>query len=462
MGQAGVAGPPGPQGARGEPGPRGLPGSTGLSPELMARIARLEEFVSSARLQGTLSTIPASHVSTMTHVADLGGGTRAQSESGRGLEAGRIAEPSRASDIGHTFEGGRSSQGGRAAMETERTAEMGRTAETGRRPDSIGPEAGAGRTPVASMASSQPTDTVRTTVERSRTVANRRNTDGSSRRGDPDYGRSDDIDPVVYGATEERLTNGASYGGWLWLLPLAALAGLGLYFMLPTEQTPVTASREIVQPTRDTAAALPDLKGRTTNAIQSLTASVQGITDRATATTALPKIQDGARDMDRLAMQTVQLPRDARTELANATREPINKLNTMLDTASSLPGAGPVLQPVVARLRNRMDAIAMAPGRPLFLASAPSEWVTLSGFYDRDVLNRAGEKVGTASGFFVGPDGKITASLISVDRQLGIGDKQVALPFTSGQLVRRGDRWHLMVDASKDDLQGAKAFETTK
>jgi hypothetical protein len=461
MGQAGVAGPPGPQGARGEPGPRGLPGSTGLSPELMARIARLEEFVSSARLQGTLSTIPASHASTMTHVADLGGGTRTQSESGRGLEAGRIAEPSGPSDIGHTLEAGRSPQGGRAAMEAGRTAEVGRTAETGRRPDSIGPEAGAGRTTVASMASSQPTDTVRTTMERSRTVENRRSTDGSSRPGDPDYGRSDDLDPVVYRAAEERHTNGASYG-WLWVLPLAALAGLGLYFMLTTEQTPVTASREIVQPTRDTVAALPDLKGRTTNAIQSLTASVQGITDRATATTALPKIQDGAKDMDRLAMQTVQLPRDARTELANATREPMNKLNTMLDTASSLPGVGPVLQPVVARLRNRMDAIAMAPGRPLFLASAPSEWVTLSSFYDRDVLNRAGEKVGTASGFFVGPDGKISASLISVDRQLGIGDKQVAMPFTGGQLVRRGDRWHLMVDASKDDLQGAKAFETTK
>jgi hypothetical protein len=293
-------------------------------------------------------------------------------------------------------------------------------------------------------------------------VENRRTPDGSPRRSDPTHRRTDDTDPVVYRTAEERHTNGSSYG-WLWALPLAALAGLGIYFLRPGEQAPVTASREIVQPVRDTVATtLPDLKGRTTGAIQSLTAAVQGITDRATAMTALPKIQDATKDVDQLAMQSMQLPREARTELANATREPMARLGSMLDTASSLPGVGPVLQPAVASLRNRMDAIAMAPGRPLFLASAPSEWVTLSSFYDRDVLNRAGEKVGTASGFFVGRDGKIVASLVSVDRQLGIGDKQIAMPFAGGQLVRRGDHWNLVVDASKDELQAAKAFETTK
>jgi hypothetical protein len=311
------------------------------------------------------------------------------------------------------------------------------------------------------MASDQPSDRNRTTIERSRTVDTRRTPDGSSpRRGDPHDRRSDDIERPVYRATEDTRSNGTSLG-WLWALPLVALAGLGLYFLRPTaEHAPVTASKEVVQTVRETVAAIPDVKTPMLNAIQSLTTGFQGITDRNTATAALPKIQDAAKDMDRLALQSVQLPPDARTALANATREPMTKLNSLIDTASNLPGVGPVVQPVAQSLRGRMDAVAMVPGKPLFLASAPSDWMTLSSIYNRDVLNRAGDRVGTASGFFIGPDGKVTASLVSVDRQMGIGDKQIAMPFSSSQLVRRDDGWHLVFDTSKEDMQHAKAFET--
>ena len=72
------------------------------------------------------------------------------------------------------------------------------------------------------------------------------------------------------------------------------------------------------------------------------------------------------------------------------------------------------------------------------------------------------EAVVPASGFFIGPDGKVVASLISVDRQLGIGDKQVAMPFAGGQIERRSDGWHLVIDTTKDELQRAQSFEPGK
>jgi hypothetical protein len=174
----------------------------------------------------------------------------------------------------------------------------------------------------------------------------------------------------------------------------------------------------------------------------------------------LPGIQTAATDVERLAMQSAQLPADARTALAKATREETDKLNTLIDRAAGLPGAGPVLQPAVAGLRGRLDAIAMVPGKPLFFASAPARWVPLSSLYQRDILNPAGDRVGTAAGFLVAPDGRIVASLLSVDRRLGIGEKHVAVPFSSGQLTRKDDGWHLVIDTSKDELQRAKAFET--
>jgi hypothetical protein len=210
-----------------------------------------------------------------------------------------------------------------------------------------------------------------------------------------------------------------------------------------------------------TAAALPELQKQVTSGIEQLTSALQGVKDQASANSALPKIQAASRDMERLALQSVQLPADARATLANATREPLAKLNAAIDGAASQPGVGPVIQPAIAGLRNRADAIAMAPGKPLFIASAPAEWVPLSGIQNRDVLDRAGDRLGTASGFYVGPDGRIVASVVSVDRQLGIGDRQVAMPF-SGQLTRKGDGWHLVIDASKDDLQHGKPFEAGK
>jgi hypothetical protein len=338
-------------------------------------------------------------------------------------------------------------------MET-RTMEAGRTGMETAHPEPTRPMA---------METSRTTLEASRPMEGSRTMATGRPGNGSTRRTDQPR-RPVEVDTTYQSEAETR--RDATSLGWLWVLPLAALAGLGWYFLRPTERTPDLASREVIQPARDTArdtaTALPDLKGPITNAIQSLTTTFQGITDRATASTALPKLQDAAREMDRLAAQSVQLPTEARRSLANATREPMTKLNTMLDSASALPGVGPLLQPTVASLRSRMDGIAMIPGKPLFLAGAPGEWTLLSSVYNKDVQNKAGERMGTATGFFVGPDGKLVASLVSVDRQLGIGDKQIGLSFANGQFVRKDDGWHFVIDTTKDEMQRARTFETGK
>jgi hypothetical protein len=284
---------------------------------------------------------------------------------------------------------------------------------------------------------------------------------GSARRR-TDQEPLHEVDYTVHRRDTEARRNGGSYG-WLWALPLAALAGLGLYYLSERpDDRAVTAIGDVIPSARDTTVAIADLKGPTLSAIGALTASMQGIKDSATATAEMPRIQDRAKDMERLAVQAAQLPASARTALADATRERIAKLNTLIDTASGIPGAGPQLQQMAATIRGRMDAIAMVPGRPLFMTSAPGEWIWLSSVENREVLNRDGERMGTASGFFIGPDGKLVAALVSVDRQLGIGEKQIGVSFAGGKLERKADGWHLVIDTTKDDLQRAKPFEPGK
>jgi hypothetical protein len=77
------------------------------------------------------------------------------------------------------------------------------------------------------------------------------------------------------------------------------------------------------------------------------------------------------------------------------------------------------------------------------------------------VHNRAGEKIGSISDLIVTSDGTIVAALVNVGGFLGIGEKEVALPFSSIELVRSKNDWRLVIDTTKDGLRDAPLFEGT-
>jgi Bacterial protein of unknown function (DUF937)/PRC-barrel domain len=101
--------------------------------------------------------------------------------------------------------------------------------------------------------------------------------------------------------------------------------------------------------------------------------------------------------------------------------------------------------------------------RPAYLASAPSNWVSIGGtrndYVNQDIYSRAGEKLGTIRDILIGPDSKMTAAVIKVDRYLGIGDKEIAVPFSTLQLQQSGNGQRIVIDATKDGLQSAPTFE---
>jgi hypothetical protein len=115
--------------------------------------------------------------------------------------------------------------------------------------------------------------------------------------------------------------------------------------------------------------------------------------------------------------------------------------------------------------RQAIESVATSTGKPVYLTSAnvPYSWVSIgrapNDYVDHDIYNRAGEKLGTVKDVLIGPDGKMAAAILNVGRFLGIGDKDIAVPFSALQLEQRDNRRRIVIDASKEALQAAPPFE---
>jgi hypothetical protein len=107
-----------------------------------------------------------------------------------------------------------------------------------------------------------------------------------------------------------------------------------------------------------------------------------------------------------------------------------------------------------------------ATAKTTYLTSVPENWASIgtapNEYVDRDVHNRAGEKLGTIKDVLVGPDGRMAAAIVNIDRSLGIGDKDVAIAFTALQLEQGNTGRRIVIDAQKDTLQTAPAVERRK
>ena len=103
-----------------------------------------------------------------------------------------------------------------------------------------------------------------------------------------------------------------------------------------------------------------------------------------------------------------------------------------------------------------------APAKLTYLTTARDDWTSIgtspNEYTNLEVYNGAGENLGTIRDLLVGPDGKAAAAVINVGRFLGIGDKDIAVPFSALRVERHGDSRRIVVDAMKESVQAAPTF----
>ncbi len=92
------------------------------------------------------------------------------------------------------------------------------------------------------------------------------------------------------------------------------------------------------------------------------------------------------------------------------------------------------------------------------MATLPQHATAVSNWYDQNVYDPNDNKIGEVKDMLLDREGKVQAVIVSVGGFLGMGEKDVAVPFDAVATTQRDNKWWLSMNASKDELRTAPGF----
>jgi sporulation protein YlmC with PRC-barrel domain len=93
-----------------------------------------------------------------------------------------------------------------------------------------------------------------------------------------------------------------------------------------------------------------------------------------------------------------------------------------------------------------------------FQTSVPSDALTISTYYDQDVYDSQNNKIGDVKDILLDKEGRVSAVIVGVGGMLGVGEKDVAVPFNALKIAEKdGDRY-LVMNTTKEALEKAPGY----
>ncbi len=115
-------------------------------------------------------------------------------------------------------------------------------------------------------------------------------------------------------------------------------------------------------------------------------------------------------------------------------------------TALTIGSAGAQQSP--PQFQTRADA----------LNTLPANAMTVTEYYKQNVYDPSNTMIGEISDVLINKEGKIEAFIVSVGGFLGIGEKDVAVPFNAVSTTERDGKKYLTMNTTKDALKSAHGF----
>lgn len=109
--------------------------------------------------------------------------------------------------------------------------------------------------------------------------------------------------------------------------------------------------------------------------------------------------------------------------------------------------------------KTATPAEQMAPARTTnMMATLPGGALPISDYYNQAVYDNRDNKVGDVNDLLLDNGGKINAVIVGVGGFLGVGEKNVAVPFSSLKVAEKNGSRYLVLETTKEALQTAPGY----
>jgi hypothetical protein len=143
-----------------------------------------------------------------------------------------------------------------------------------------------------------------------------------------------------------------------WIAPLAIVLALGWFLLNRANNRPIVESGGTG--TTTTAAATVgdvDVAKEMGGVFTTLTSTLNGIKDEASAKAALPKLEELSGNVDNLSGLFGQLPAAAKTGVASLVKDNLGGLESVISKVTALPGVGSVIQTVLDSIVKSLSGL---------------------------------------------------------------------------------------------------------
>jgi PRC-barrel domain protein len=132
-------------------------------------------------------------------------------------------------------------------------------------------------------------------------------------------------------------------------------------------------------------------------------------------------------------------------------------MNPPAHPAPSAPMAQPAPAPTTQPSGKKTEMAPMTNAK--IMTTLPSNAKTVTNWYKQAVYDPSDNKIGDVEDVLVSNDGKIEAAVIAVGGFLGMGEKDVAVPFDALKLTQKNNKWYLVMNSTKDELKSAPGWK---
>ena len=147
---------------------------------------------------------------------------------------------------------------------------------------------------------------------------------------------------------------------WRWVAAAVAAIALASAWYFGNQPAQVVEQTKTGQLAQNLTVDGVDLKSSVQTALAGLKTTLQGVRDTASAQAALPQLEKGSIEFDKLRDLAGKLPIDAKTAFALLVNSLRPSIEDLFNKVLEIPGVAPIAKPVIDGLRAKLDTLSKA------------------------------------------------------------------------------------------------------